>query len=220
MKTYLKRAQENPSTSIFYASGDIPGQSLSRDYLRHRIVQPSTKEQQRLLSSSSSARLQHVHWGKYGIKPLWPSEKSSCEQWQEERKTNEVRTVYWQIREKCRRALDQQREHQVSRVKHYEGDKDGWFVWPRSSISIDCRSVTVHLIFLQGTSLDDEWTARVDIHPDSMVCSFFLSSETRTSESVRLAFACPDQTGSSRCISRADMLIWILMINREKLCHI
>lgn len=92
MKTYLKRAQENPSASIFYASGDIPSQSLARDYLRHRIVQPSTKEQQRLLSSTSSARLQHVHWGKYGIKPLWPSAKSSCEQLQQDRQSNEVRT--------------------------------------------------------------------------------------------------------------------------------
>jgi len=90
MKTYFKRSHDRSST--FYASSDLPNQGLPKYPRPPRIVQPSTREQQRLLalastSSSSSERLQHVHWGKYGIKPLWPSDESSCDQIEDRRKS-------------------------------------------------------------------------------------------------------------------------------------
>ncbi len=90
MKTYLKRPYEKPLTAIYYSSLDTLRHFPSHVDFRQRIVQPSTKEQQRLLSSSSSYRLQHVHSGKYGIRPIWPSDKSSCEQWQDGRKSSKV----------------------------------------------------------------------------------------------------------------------------------
>jgi hypothetical protein len=93
MKTYLKRPDEKSLTSIFYSSSDTHNRFPSRVNFRQRIVQPSTKEQQRLLSLSSSPRLHHVHSGKYGIRPLWSSDKSFCEQWQRDRKSSKVITI-------------------------------------------------------------------------------------------------------------------------------
>ena len=77
MKTYLKRPYEKPLTDIYYSYSDILTHFSTHVDFRQRVVQPSTKEQQRLLSSSSSnkPRLQHVHYGKYGIKPLEPSDR-------------------------------------------------------------------------------------------------------------------------------------------------
>ena len=95
MKTYLKRPYEKPLAAIYYASADMLHHFPSRVNIRQRIVQPSSKEQQRLLSStssssSSSTRLQHVHWGKYGIKPLGTSDESLCEQLQYGKKSAKV----------------------------------------------------------------------------------------------------------------------------------
>ncbi len=90
MKTYLKHPYEKPLTGIYYSSSDILTHFSARLDFRQRVLQPSTKEQQRLLSSSTTSRLQHVHLGKYGIKPL---ESSAClfyEQ-QSNRKTKKVR---------------------------------------------------------------------------------------------------------------------------------
>lgn len=93
MKTYLKRPYEKPLAAIYYASADMLHHFPSRVNIRQRIVQPSSKEQRRLLqstSSSSSTRFQHVHWGKYGIKPLGTSDKSLCEQLQYGQKSAKV----------------------------------------------------------------------------------------------------------------------------------
>lgn len=90
MKTYLKHPYEKPLTKVFYAPSDVPNNFPSRVDYRQRIVQPSTKEQQRLLSSSHSPRFQHVHYGKYGIKPIWPSDESECEAWERGRKSSKV----------------------------------------------------------------------------------------------------------------------------------
>jgi hypothetical protein len=89
----LKRPYEKPLGAVFYSSIDTLHQFPSRVNFRQRIVQPSTKEQQRLLSSlpsSSSPRLQHVHSGRYGIRPIWPSDESLCEQPQHGRKSSKV----------------------------------------------------------------------------------------------------------------------------------
>jgi len=98
MKTYLKRSHEKSLASIFYSYPDTLNHFPSRVNFRQRIVQPSTKEQQRLLSSisssSSSTRLKHVHSGKYGIRPIWPSDKSSCEHWRHGRKSSKVITTF------------------------------------------------------------------------------------------------------------------------------
>ena len=91
MKTYFKRPYEKSLTAVFYSSSDLSNELPARLNVRQRIVQPSTKEQQRLLSTSSPSRLQHVHSGKYGIRPLWPSDESSCAQWSHGRKPNKVR---------------------------------------------------------------------------------------------------------------------------------
>lgn len=95
MKTYLKRSYEKPLAAIYYASADMLNHFPSRVDIRQRIVQPSLKEQRRLLSatSSSSSRLQHVHWGKYGIKPLGISDESLCEQLQNAKKSAKVMNV-------------------------------------------------------------------------------------------------------------------------------
>jgi hypothetical protein len=85
MKTYLKHPYEKPLTAIYYSSSDIFSHFSSRTNFQQRVVQPSTKEQQRLLSSFSTPQLQHVHSGKYGIKPLWPSDDISL---RERRKSN------------------------------------------------------------------------------------------------------------------------------------
>jgi hypothetical protein len=73
MKTYFKHPYEKPLTAIYYSSSDLLSHFSSRVSFQQRIVQPSTKEQQRLLSSSNTPHLPHVHSGKYGIKPLNPS---------------------------------------------------------------------------------------------------------------------------------------------------
>ncbi|CAF0742831.1 unnamed protein product [Rotaria sordida] len=91
MKTYFKHPYEKSLARIFYSSLDTVNHITSRFDFRQRIVQPSTKEQQRLLSPSSSPRLQHVHSGKYGIKPIWPSDKSVCEPWQQGKKSSKNR---------------------------------------------------------------------------------------------------------------------------------
>ncbi len=90
MKTYLKRSYDKSLATVFYSSSDTLQHFPSKVNFRQRIVQPSTKEQKRLLSSSSSSRLQHVHSGKYGIRPIWPSDESLCEQWEHGRKTSKV----------------------------------------------------------------------------------------------------------------------------------
>ena len=97
MKTYLKRPYEKPLAAIYYASTDVLHHLPSSVNFRQRIVQPSTKEQRRLLSStsssSSSTRVQHVHWGKYGIRPLEPSDESLCEQWLHGKKSSKVMII-------------------------------------------------------------------------------------------------------------------------------
>jgi len=90
MKTYLKRPYENPLTVIYYSSSDILCHFSTHVDFRQRVVRPSTKEQQRLLSSSNRHRLQHVHLGKYGIKPLESSNNLLNEQQQSDRKLNKV----------------------------------------------------------------------------------------------------------------------------------
>jgi E3 ubiquitin-protein ligase RGLG len=92
MKTYLKRPYEKPLAAIYYSSSDTLQHFPSSVNFRQRIVQPSTKEQKRLLSLSSSSHLQHVHSGKYGIRPIWPSDESLCEQWQHGRKSSKHRS--------------------------------------------------------------------------------------------------------------------------------
>ncbi|CAF2239743.1 unnamed protein product [Rotaria magnacalcarata] len=91
MKTYLKHSSEKSLTKVFYSTSNTPNNFPSRIDFRQRIVQPSIKEQQRLLSSSSLPRLQHVHSGKYGIRPIWPSDQSVCEQEQQTRKSSKNR---------------------------------------------------------------------------------------------------------------------------------
>ncbi|CAF3565734.1 unnamed protein product [Rotaria socialis] len=91
MKTYLKHSSEKSLAKVFYSTSDVPNNFPSRIDFRQRIVQPSIKEQQRLLSSSSLSRLQHVHSGKYGIRPIWPSDQSVCEQEQQTRKSSKNR---------------------------------------------------------------------------------------------------------------------------------
>lgn len=91
MKTYLKRSHNKALETIFYSSLDTLKHFPTRVKYRQHIIQPSTKEQQRLLSSSSrSPRIQHVHSGKYGIRPIWPSDKLSCEQSKHGKKLNKV----------------------------------------------------------------------------------------------------------------------------------
>ncbi len=71
MKTYLKHhPYEKPLTAIYYSSSYILTHFSAGIDFRHRVIQPSTKEQRRLLSSSTIHRFLHVHLGKYGIKPL------------------------------------------------------------------------------------------------------------------------------------------------------
>jgi hypothetical protein len=77
MKTYFKRPYEKSLTTTYYSSSDILNQFSSHINFQQRVVQPSTKEQQRLLSSSKIPRFQHIHSGKHGIKPKVPSDKSS-----------------------------------------------------------------------------------------------------------------------------------------------
>jgi len=94
MKKYLKRQYDKPLSTVFYSSLDTLKHFPSRVNFRQHIIQPSTKEQQRLLSSSSSSpRFHHVHSGKYGIRPIWPSEESSCEQWKHGKKSNKVISI-------------------------------------------------------------------------------------------------------------------------------
>ena len=90
MKTYLKHPYEKSLTEIYYSSADILTQFSAHDNIRQRVVQPSTKEQQRLLSLSTGSRLQHVHVGKYGIKPLDLSDSLLCEQQTTHRKSKKV----------------------------------------------------------------------------------------------------------------------------------
>lgn len=91
MKTYLKRPHEKSLSAVFYSPLDTPQQYPSRVNFRQRVVRPSTREQQRLFSSTShSSRYPHVHWGKYGIKPLGSSEELSCEQWPHDKKSSKV----------------------------------------------------------------------------------------------------------------------------------
>ncbi|CAF1005151.1 unnamed protein product [Adineta steineri] len=92
MKTYLKRPHDKSFAAVFYSHSDTHNQVQSRANFRQQIVQPSTKEQQRLLSSTNLPRLQHVHSGKYGIKPIWSSDDSLCEQWQHGKKFNKHRS--------------------------------------------------------------------------------------------------------------------------------
>lgn len=98
MKTYLKRPYEKALAAIYYSSADVFHHLPSRVNFRQRIVQPSTKEQRRLQSSissssSSSTRVRHVHWGKYGIKPLGPSDESLCEQLLHGKKSSKVMII-------------------------------------------------------------------------------------------------------------------------------
>ena len=93
MKTYLKRPYEKSLSAVFYSSLDTLHQLPSRinNHFRQRVVRPSTKEQQRLLSAhSQSSRYPHIHSGKYGIKPLEFTDDLSCEQWREIGKSNKV----------------------------------------------------------------------------------------------------------------------------------
>lgn len=102
MKTYFKRSHEKSLSTVFYSSLDTLYQFPSRIKFRQRIVQPSTKEQQRLLSAyPQSTRYQHVHSGKYGIKPLGPSDELSCEQWQQIGKSNKHRSASKGLRDRC-----------------------------------------------------------------------------------------------------------------------
>jgi hypothetical protein len=90
MKTYLKHSNKDPLKAVYYSSADFLSHSSSRVDFRHRVVQPSTKEQQRLLSSSNKPQLQHVHLGKYGIRPLWPSDNTSHDHRQSNTKSSKV----------------------------------------------------------------------------------------------------------------------------------
>ena len=94
MKTYLKHSDEKSLTAIYYSSDDILTQFSAHVNSRQRVVQPSTKEQQRLLSLSTVPRLQHVHVGKYGIKPLDLSDNLLCEQQTTHRKLKKVMKLY------------------------------------------------------------------------------------------------------------------------------
>ena len=92
MKTYLKRSYEKSLSNVYYSSSDTSNNFPSRVSIRTRIIQPSTKEQQRLLlaTSPSTPRLQHVHSGKYGIKPIWPSDDLTCELWRQGKRSSKV----------------------------------------------------------------------------------------------------------------------------------
>lgn len=90
MKTYLKRPYEKSLTGIYYSSSDILTHFSAHVDFRQRVVQPSTKEQQRLLSSSNTPRFRHVHLGKYGIKPLDSSNNLFDEQRLSNRKLSKV----------------------------------------------------------------------------------------------------------------------------------
>ncbi|UJR36153.1 hypothetical protein I4U23_028887 [Adineta vaga] len=92
MKTYLKRPYTKSLPNVYYSSSDAFNNFPSRINFQQRIVQPSTKEQQRLRSSSNTPHLQHVHSGKYGIKPIWPSDDLVCEQWRHGRKSSKYRS--------------------------------------------------------------------------------------------------------------------------------
>ncbi|CAF1046187.1 unnamed protein product [Adineta ricciae] len=94
MKTYLKRSYEKSLSNVYYSSSDASNNFPSRVSIRTRIIQPSTKEQQRLLlaASSSTPRLQHVHSGKYGIKPIWPSDDLTCELWRQGKRSSKYRS--------------------------------------------------------------------------------------------------------------------------------
>ena len=95
MKTYLKRPYEQPSTAIYYSSSDVLSHFSSRSSnFQQRVVQPSAKEQERLLSSSNAPRFQHVHLGKYGIKPLQPSDNLLYEQQQVNRRPSKVIRIH------------------------------------------------------------------------------------------------------------------------------
>jgi hypothetical protein len=94
MKTYLKHPYEKRVTAIYYSSSDILTQFSAHVNFQQRVVQPSTKEQQRLLLSSTRSRLQHVHVGKYGIKPLEPSDSLLCKQQKFHRKSRKVIIIY------------------------------------------------------------------------------------------------------------------------------
>ncbi len=86
MKTYLKRPYEKSLTEIYYSSSDVLTHFSTHVDVRQRMLQPSTRKQQHRLASFNTHRLQHVHWGKYGIKPLDPSESN--------RKLRKVITLY------------------------------------------------------------------------------------------------------------------------------
>ncbi|CAF3886352.1 unnamed protein product [Adineta steineri] len=92
MKTYLKYPYEKPLTTIYYSSSDIQNHFSSSINFQQRIVQPSTKELQRLLSSYYKPCFEHIHSGKYGIKPLWPSDESIREYRQFKRKSSKNRS--------------------------------------------------------------------------------------------------------------------------------
>jgi len=98
MKLYMKRPYEKPLTRIYYSSSDILSHFSAHVNFRQRVVRTSTKEQQRLLSSSNTPRFQHVHVGRYGIKPLEPSDSLFYEQQHYNRKLSKViithETVY------------------------------------------------------------------------------------------------------------------------------
>lgn len=94
MKTYLKRSQKKSLTLIYYSSVDVLTDISSRVDFRQKVVQPSTKEQQRLLSAFNTPTVQHVHTGKYGIKPLDPSEKIIDEQEKIKRKLSKVMQIF------------------------------------------------------------------------------------------------------------------------------
>jgi hypothetical protein len=94
MKLYLKRPYEKPLTGIYYSSSDILNHFSAHVDFRQRVVRPSTKEQQRLLSSYNTPRFQHVHLGRYGIKPLESSGSLFYEQKQSNRKLSKVIIIH------------------------------------------------------------------------------------------------------------------------------
>lgn len=94
MKTYLKRPYKKSLTQIYYSSSDILTHFSTHVDFRQRVIQPSTKEQQRLLLSSNTPRFHHIHLGKYGIKPLDSSNNLFHVQELSNKKFNKVKYDY------------------------------------------------------------------------------------------------------------------------------
>ncbi len=98
MKTYFPHPYERPLPAIYYLSSDIPRHFSLHVNILQRMVQPSRKEQQRLLLSYNTPRLRHVHWGKYGIKPLGSFDNLLCERRHPNRRKSKkviISHFYW-----------------------------------------------------------------------------------------------------------------------------